>query len=91
MVVITAEVVVETKDVIGAEVRSVDLQRSSTPYPYQLSTPDVIGMVSSVVPVTFICLNVSFISTVAPNSRTSKVANWSIQQARVVNVQLLGL
>lgn len=55
--------------------------------------PDTIEpIVVFVVPIAFVCLYVQFMSTVAPRSQASITGqNLSIQQARVVNVQLLGL
>lgn len=91
--VITAEVVDETNAVTGAEIGSVDFQRSSTLYAFQPSMPDTIKpVVVSVVPIVFVCLYVQFMSIVALRSQASIMGqNLSIQQARVVNVQLLGL
>lgn len=55
--------------------------------------PDTIKpVVVSVVPIVFVCLYVQFMSIVALRSQASIMGqNLSIQQARVVNVQLLGL
>lgn len=55
--------------------------------------PDTIEpVVVFVVPIVFVCLYVQFMSIVALGSQASIMGqNLSVQQARVVNIQLLGL